>query len=359
MFTSLQIENFRAFDRLQVGDLARINLIAGANNTGKTAFLEAVFLLLGEGNPMLLATAHIHRGYNEFRGPTDDVLRWLISPLFHNFDESAVVTIRGRLSDGSNEETTLRVARAESSQIVFEEPASLDTTTDRGLIDPRGNTRLRSRFSRNDRTEHDCYLSALTKGFRVDPAPSLPRAPGHFLAVQSRPHDEDARHFGKLELEQEPRKLLEWLRVLEPRLRRIRAIMTAGGTLLHADIGQQRMLPIGLCGDGFSRLTSILLKIATARSGVVLIDEIENGIHYSVMSRVWSAIGQAAKEYNVQLFATTHSWECIEAAHEAFAKEEPYPFRMHRFDRIDDRIDVVTYNRETMETALYHGLELR
>jgi hypothetical protein len=59
---------------------------------------------------------------------------------------------------------------------------------------------------------------------------------------------------------------------------------------------------------------------------------------------------------NVQLFATTHSYQCIEAAHEAFTRSGPYDLRLHRLDRVGERIEVATYDQETLGTALelYH-----
>ena len=92
---------------------------------------------------------------------------------------------------------------------------------------------------------------------------------------------------------------------------------------------------------------------------MVLIDEIENGLHYSVLTQVWQAIAKAARQNDVQVFATTHSWECIRAADEAFAAEEPFDFRLHRLDRIGDAIEVVSYDQEGIEVSLTTGLEMR
>ena len=97
--------------------------------------------------------------------------------------------------------------------------------------------------------------------------------------------------------------------------------------MLRGDIGIGRMIPFALLGGGLGRLAGILLSIADAPGGVVLIDEVENGFHRSVLSRVWSAIGEAAGRYETQVFATTHSFECIEAAHEAFREDREYTFR--------------------------------
>jgi AAA15 family ATPase/GTPase len=132
--------------------------------------------------------------------------------------------------------------------------------------------------------------------------------------------------------------------------------------MLYGDVGLANLIPLPLMGDGMLHLTNFVLQIANAQNGVVLIDEIENGLHYSVMTNVWKAIASAAKEYNTQVFATTHSWECIRYAHEAFSSEKTYDedFRLHRLDRQDDgEITVVTYDQESLGASLEFGMEVR
>jgi AAA15 family ATPase/GTPase len=113
-------------------------------------------------------------------------------------------------------------------------------------------------------------------------------------------------------------------------------------------------------GDGMNRLARLVGAIGYAKGGVVLIDEIENGLHYSVLKDVWKAIGKAAREFNTQIFATTHSWECLVAAHQAFSEGEEYDFRLHRLERSStDAIVAKTMDSEILETAIEQGWEMR
>src|SRR5262249_4624478 len=157
----------------------------------------------------------------------------------------------------------------------------------------------------------------------------------------------DINLYGELESAKRQEEILPALRLLEPRLQRLSLIPFAGAPVLHGDIGLSRLVPLPLMGEGLRRLLSILLAIATHKGGVILIDEIENGIHHSVLNKVWQAIALVARQANVQLFATTHSYECILAAHEAFAVSEPYDFALHRLDRTDAGIRPVTYDQDT------------
>jgi AAA15 family ATPase/GTPase len=104
---------------------------------------------------------------------------------------------------------------------------------------------------------------------------------------------------------------------------------------------------------------SIVLAIANAPGGVVLIDEVENGLHHSVLVKVWQAIADAAERADAQVFATTHSYECIQAAHKAFHEHRPSDLRLFRLDRVDSEIRVAAFNETTLETSIDMSLEVR
>jgi len=131
--------------------------------------------------------------------------------------------------------------------------------------------------------------------------------------------------------------------------------------VLHGDIGVGRLLPLPFMGEGIARLASLVLLIANATDGVVLVDEIENGLHHSILSKVWRAIGEAAREFNAQVFATTHSRDCILAAHRALSGGELYEsaFRLFRLERAGESIRALSYDREALQAAAEAGLEVR
>ena len=106
------------------------------------------------------------------------------------------------------------------------------------------------------------------------------------------------------------------------------------------------------------RLLDIILAIAWCENGIVVIDEVENGIHHSILPKVWEAIGNATDDYNSQVIATTHSHECLEAAHKGLANR-PNDLRYIRLDRERDMITAKTSNYEMLGAAIEHGLEMR
>lgn len=129
--------------------------------------------------------------------------------------------------------------------------------------------------------------------------------------------------------------------------------------MINCDIGIGQRIPLPQMGEGMVHFFSVISEIVYAAGGVVLIDEVETGLHYSTMVQVWKAIAEAAQNSNTQIFATTHSFECISAAHKAFAERDKYDLRLHRLDRVNEEIKAFTYDKEMLEAALLTDLEVR
>ncbi len=98
------------------------------------------------------------------------------------------------------------------------------------------------------------------------------------------------------------------------------------------------------------------MGICLSPGGVVLMDEIENGLHHSVVPDLWRAIDGTAREFDTQVIATTHSFECFAAAHRALGSEG---FLFHRLETENEANRCVTYPADAIEGAVEHGLEVR
>lgn len=83
-----------------------------------------------------------------------------------------------------------------------------------------------------------------------------------------------------------------------------------GGFMVKLKSSKQPV-PIGSMGDGIWRMLALSMAIALSKGGTLLVDEIDTGLHYTVMSKMWNLIYTAAKEFDVQVFATTHSYDCV------------------------------------------------
>ena len=148
------------------------------------------------------------------------------------------------------------------------------------------------------------------------------------------------------------------LQEVEPTLKRLTVVATLSAPRIYADVGTRRLIPVQLMGDGMARILSLALAIASNPGGIVLVDEIENGIHHSVMEKVWKAIGAFARSYDVQLFATTHSYECIGAAYRAFESDEEDELRLFRIEHVKGQYRAVKFNRERLGRVIEFGMEI-
>jgi len=370
MYKSFEVRNFRCFNKLQISDLKRVNLITGVNNIGKTALLEALFLHCGADNPSLALKVNSMRGIEvmrvEFGG-------WAGAPwnlLFHEFNTSETIEMIGENTETGRRWLRLRgfpgdlkleklaeyikYGRDDSQQPLFA-PSEFQ----KGLYSSEGAKVLELQYQ-DEKVVKNYYMILDPKGIRVEPIPPPPPFPGFYLSTRVNPLSKDeVERFGALEVRGEQESVLRVLQLIEPGLKRLSVIVVAGEPILHGDIGSERLMPLPVMGEGMVRLANLTIHIGNASNGVVLVDEIENGVHHSVMPKVWKALLESARLFNTQIFATTHSLECIKAAHKAFSQSVEYDFRLHRLERVKDEIRVITYDQEALGAAIDTGFEVR
>lgn len=367
MYKTFKVRNFRGLRNLDIDSLERVNLIAGKNNVGKTALLEALFLHSGPNIPGLIVAV------NDFRGLQNHNMRDAFRELFSDFNAEASIELRASGAWGQNDRI-LRISLSEldQSQITLDNSANAELQR-MGITRRISNERIVMEYiDENSKSfESDGWMigaqvggSTRSMGIEGRQAEIENRSIAAYLPSLHRVGpSEEAEKFSNLSVTRRHRKVESVMKRVEPRLQGLSVITRGSVPMIHAELeGQERLLPMPLLGDGMNRLLSLALVIGASPKGtLILVDEIENGLHHSVMQSVWSGIAQFAREFDVQIFATTHSWECIHAAHKAFSEDELYDFRLHRLDRIgdDDDIKAVTYDQETLDAALEMEFEVR
>ena len=123
--------------------------------------------------------------------------------------------------------------------------------------------------------------------------------------------------------------------------------------------GQERPVPLKSLGDGAVRIFSTALAIANSRDGFFVIDEAENGIHHSVQADFWKMVMKASFENNVQVLATTHSWDCVVGFSHAAVKIEEVEGRLVRVDRLGDQLRIVEYTEDDLQVVTRQRIEVR
>ncbi len=252
------------------------------------------------------------------------------------------------------------MAPPDTQKVPINQEVSRDIQTKSGGL--TGYT-LRQRFMDTYRRTTTYDMGFFDGELRIKPVPSGPQPfAGFFITNRAfLVPEEDADLLGRIIKGKTPYfdDLVNILRIVEPRLERIMIIPSAGQSTLYGDIGLSELLPLSLMGDGIRRLVSILLRIANSINGLVFIDEIENGIHHSVLPNIWKAINDASMVFNTQIFASTHSYESIEAAHKTFTDSNQYDFSLYRIDRTKESIKAIRFDKEMLDTALESFLDVR
>lgn len=367
MYKSFRVQNFRGFKDLQLDDLARVNLIAGKNNTGKSALLEAIFTYTGDYDASRLmrmpAPIPDRAGTTGMTNSFDNEVEGSVwEALFHNHTTTSPIRMCADLQEDLN--STESCTSNEDTNWLEVGVVNIDVLPDDSLLARiafRGDYNIPSwllefRLGAGD----PVHLAWVRRYDKVELKPDH-----HFPAVfipssEMMPRPEIVRRFSDLLFARRKTELLEILREFEPRL--VDLSLVGEPSSIHGDLEDLRkLLPVSAMGEGLQRMTSLMLALNTAENGILLIDEVENGLHYSVQTRVWQAIAEAARARNVQVFATTHSYEMIGAAHEAFQGALAADFHLYRLSRgrDDNEIRAVSYDEETFDAAMEAGFEVR
>ncbi len=361
MYKSFEIHRFRGIEEAVFDGFKRINLITGVNNTGKTAVLEAIFLHSGAYNPELASVINANRGITQ---AMVDVERENDTPwdsVFLNYSSTQTIKLSGKYGDSGWEVRLSHVTNlAEISglrlslRLSYERSAVFSTKIPAKI--------LKLEYRRPKGQPQKYFLIVDKDGKRIDPPPPTPPMPTRLQMAALRLNlDEEVQRFARVQLEGADEVILNALKIIEPRLKGLSVVVEAGKAMIHGDVGipHRRFIPLAMMGDGVNRLCNVLLLIASAPKGVVLIDEVEIGWHHSILEKVWTAINMILEVYNTQLFCTTHSGECIYAAHKALMALEDYPISLYRLDRVDNKTKVTVLDKENIETSQEFKLEIR
>jgi len=358
MIRSVSFQNFRGFEHLELPDLAQITLLSGKNNAGKSTVLEGLFLLVDYSDPMCFGKICNLRGLPTI--PNFDIL-W--KPLFHQLNVDKPIQISARLEY----DTELTYYRENSYS-----PMPQDLT---GMT-----PEVMNRFMSSAQSGH-------TLGFQLTQKEISHTETGHFIVAPdgivlnmdpnlsnkqkaSMPFTQvinstaaafqsPVELFGKLELDGRKDDILHILNKMDQALSDITAITTNGQTQLYGNMGG-KLLPMRLAGDGMNRLLFIMLSIMENPNSIILIDEIENGFHYSMYPTIWESIMNAAQKSNCQVIATTHSYECVAGAiksvQDADMREDFCLFRLaqEKEGRVAHR-----YSADLLQYALESDVEVR
>lgn len=317
----ISIQKYKGVADITIDNLNRINVIVGDNNSGKTSFLEAVYLLINQNN--LDGYFDLCRRRSKMAQLN---INWLINEFGNNvkingvFDKTSI-GVYYELNEEDNSE--LNKASYLSTLFVKGNIEQNTLESQARLFEDRNQEVFYSRI------ESVCRMSMSTP-FYSNLTETILAA--HAESVKTRSIS----------------KILSFIRNnIDSKIEDI--ILSDDNGLkrfyvTHSDF-PERSIDITQFGDGLQRIFNISLHFALAINGILLIDEFENAIHYQLLERFTKFIQELSKEFNVQLFITTHSKECLDAfVKNGYANNDLTFYKLSKEEKRIKRIDADKYS---------------
>ena len=366
-YPDLTIRGFRGIKELTLPKLGRVNLLAGKNNTGKSSVLEALLLHAQNGSPEVIKEILAFR--EEMTLPasiSQPSAAFEITNLFHGYPS---------LTDEFHDISISTSGVTNPLQLTM----SVNWLVER--MDGNGNVRLvdpEIKLFWNDSADVPVLRIKTEMGVRTQ---RLDRRPGYMLRghaiidplakdrmpleIVSSGYEDETDLLGilwdQITLTDMENDAIDVLRLFDPS---ILDFSMVAGEAPGQRVGMVRAknidhpVPLRSFGDGMNRLFGIALSLVNAHNGILLVDEFENGLHYSVQPDAWRMVFKLARDLDVQVFATTHSRDAISSFQEVAAECEDLGVLI-RLNRRGDVIMPITYSEDELAIANRYAIEVR
>ena len=364
MLRNLRIKSYRGIADLSIEQLGRVNLIVGENNCGKTCVLEAIQLLINANDSRTIEEISTRRGeqFSHIRRSQSEIEEshyFDCRHIFHGrtITESAEISIQG--ASDTSQLHRLTICFNTGSDIV-----NTDMDERNGRHHSRSMDAAELQLAWSDGTQ---YFRANTEGYcevgtssgfafgRLDPV-----RPASFITTRGMSAEDITEHLGSIMLLSDEQFVIGALKSIDETIERIAHV--SDGHMLSVVVNcrnQPPRIPLRSLGDGIYRMLGLALGLASSRGKILLVDEIDTGLHYTVMEKMWKLIFETSKQLNVQVFATTHSRDCIDAL-ASISREgvfEDSEVMIHRIEA--GKSKSISYSEATIKAVAEFGNEVR
>jgi AAA15 family ATPase/GTPase len=336
MLNSLEIKNFRSLESFQVKRLGQVNLIVGKNNSGKSSVLEALRIFAGSANQPLLE--EISQSHDEKYSLNND------SPNAYDKTLPFEDSFSGRQFPSNENNIEIGEINNDSQKLIIshgflslKEFIVKDDESGEEITRRRQEIADMSTFDGNygDLEEVLFVIKGGKRVFTIDfvivrkyvrryqgeyPT-DIEILPCSVIPTQFISMNELSIEWDSISLTEGEGIVKEALKIVLPEFENLAFVGDTSGSKQRENkrIVKVRLsnlsqpVPLNSLGDGMLRILQLVLKVFSAKNGFLLIDEFENGLHYSVQKQVWELLFKLSKQFNIQIFATTHSWDCIDS----------------------------------------------
>ena len=344
MFNKIEIERFRGIKYASIEGFKQINLFFGKNNCGQSSLLESLFLASGLSNPLLPIHVNFMRGYNKAR--LND-----LKLDFYNLESSQPIHIR--VENKEKRDLKIRLFEQNQSNVSL----NADNTNILSNVE-EGKYGLKFNFKIDEKSFESQLRFDSANSTDVKRIVSKQYVESLRCTYLSPKYDFNASIQGLKNILQNKDEhfIIDGLKLIEPRVKDF--IFTDKEMLV--DVGLARRIPVNMMGDGARKIVSLLTAVYDCKDGALLVDEISNGFHYSVMCNLWNVLINAAIRNNTQLFVTTHDVDSIKGLRDAAL--ENYKDIVAAFKLLktgDDELKAYHYSLESLDYSINQEIEIR
>ena len=369
-FDKVTIRGFRGLEDLEIDGLGGFNLFVGANNVGKTSALEAVFLLCAT-NPMALLHMQNHRllavsGFDDlamvFHGLNVDKSIELIAKSRDNIRRVSLSSADTWVSGQSTQALTgMQTAKSTGKKLV-------DISKSFG-VDVERVIQWKSEMfaeSADPPLSVTAQLRFLEDGTKIDPG--VPFSDFKEIADRMRIRSRlittgrgyESEPIAEIITKKRKNPLLTSLKGIDPQIQDI----TVRGDTIYLDTGAKEMLPMNVFGNGVGLATNIVAQCVLGDVDSIMIDEIENGLHYTAIRRVLGSILHLAVSHGIQVYATAHSIDVLKGLREILLEDEFQAYRPAVVCHVlakdwKGRVRPYKYGYEQFDHCIKHEIEIR
>jgi hypothetical protein len=365
MIESIEISNFRCFKALKLGDLKRVTVITGANASGKSALLEALLCGARGNAETLLATSQLRGiqvgpqplpipGLSAAMTPQEFPALW--DHLFNSTEQDGERVIATELSigysDSNKRKYSFHLAYGREAKKSEPSPLAIGSPP---LVITRTITPLRGVAARTTST-----VTMSNQGQLLGTNQLNNFGPSALIISSSLTYSEsdNVRWFSRMRESGKTNELVSFIKSTFPFISNLEVLALAGSPGIYANLKSGGVRRLQFVSSGINKIVTILLAGANARGGLILIDEIENGIFYEKYEITWSILYNFAKLFDFQIFVTSHSAECLEKLVPAIG-DNVDDFSLVRTEREGEICVARHISGASMKAALKRGGEIR
>jgi predicted ATPase len=378
MLHSLHIKNYRNLKELKIDSVDQVNLITGKNSTGKSTILEAIAIYASRGDMNYILQLLGERGEYFKQLYSYDTMSniYSLSSLFtgrtFNFDTESSVLISETIDSSTFSAKNLTSDKSIGLRFVKYVDEVQKNEQGNSIIGKKILSDCESQEASNCKLGFEITVDG-KHAMLVNIETPFTRRLGYknlftpdkfqFIRIGNIDDAINGKLFDSIALTSKEQHVIDALRIVEPKTERIAFVADENSQVRNAAIKLSETAKVFLLksmGDGINRILTIILALVNAEGGFLLVDEFENGLHYSVQEKLWKIIFKLAKLLHVQVFVTNHSRDCISGFEKVLnSPENTTKGKLIRLDNVGGSIKVVEFLPDELKVADEQEIEIR